>query len=299
MDYSTYAKQFTEFRNRYNDSKENTKKITEECELKVKEAKLAERQAREAMEDFVKSTFKQRLDELIGDAPVVMDVMIPLKEKKLPPDDEPDKYGVLFLPAMFKDDLFVDDEYASIGTIEKDFVSVDNGSQPQILDYASYYPSLSNIPFMPPNDRWHPSRYIPVRTFDVIKDIMDRNHKLYMERLEKHTDKIKQMLDKYTIYKGEGEDYHYIHLIGKDDVKLISIYECSLDTWPSLSDGHKSDPFWVPGLLDSMNRRKISASGACKILDKIVSNNRKYYKETMAEAEKWFNECVKLKKKRK
>ena len=251
------------------------------------------------MEDFVKSTFKQRLDELIDDAPVVMDVMVPLKETKLPPDGEPDKYGVRFLPAMFKDDLFVDDEYASIGTIEKDFVSVYNGSQPQILDYSSYYPSLSNIPFMPPNDRWHPTQYIPVKTFDVIKSIMERNYKLYMERLEKHIDKLKQMFDKYTIYKGEGEEFHFIHLIGKNDVKLIEISEYSLDAWPRLSDGDKSEPFQVFGYYDSVNRRKISASGACKILDKVVSDNRKHYKETLAEAFKWFDECVKLKKKRK
>lgn len=298
MDYSTYAKQFTEFQQRYNDSKENTKKTTEEYELKVKEAKLAERNAREAMENFVKSTFKQRLDELIGDAPVVMDVITPLKAKKLPPDGEPDKYGVRFLPAMFKDDLFVDDEYASIGTIEKDFVSVYNGGQPQILDYSAYHPSLNNIPFMPPNNRWHPTQYIPVKTFDVIKSIMERNYKLYMERLEQHTDQLKQMFDQYMIYKGEGEDYHYIHLISKYDVKLISIPEYSLDTWPSLSNGCKSEPFRVPGFYDSMNRRKISNSSACKIIDKVVSDNRKYYKETMAAAEKWFNECVKLKKKR-
>ena len=299
MDYATYAKQFTEFQQRYNESKENTRKTTEEYELKVKEAKLDERHAREAMENFVKSTFKQRLDELIGDAPVVMDVMVPLNETKLPPDGEPDKYGVRFLPAMFKDDLYVDDEYASIGTIEKDFVSVYNGSQPQILNYSSYYPSLCNIPFMPPNNRWHPTQYIPVKSFDVIKDIMERNYKLYMERLETHTDKLKRMFDKYTTYKGEDEDYHFIHLIGENDVKLIEIPEYDLDAWPTLSDGHKSEPFWVPGLLDSMNRRKISARGACKIIDKVVSDNRKHYKETMAGAEKWFHECEKLKKKRK
>ena len=59
---------------------------------------------------------------------------------------------------------------------------------------------------------------------------MERNYKLYMERLETHTDKLKRMFDKYTIYKGEDEDYHFIHLIGETDVKLIEIPEYSLDT---------------------------------------------------------------------
>lgn len=298
MQASDYQEQVKKLQENYESSKKSTTQLKEDFEHNLKEAEQAEERAKDELGKFVKDNFMSQLNELIGDAPVVMDVMIPLNCNTLPPYDQPDKYFVRILPALFQDDVYSDGEYASVNTIDMDFIDVRHGCQPWIQPYDCYYPSLCNIPFMPPNTRWHKHRYIPVRTFSVIRDIMERNHNLFMETLAKEVEKLKNLCAKYTTYKAEGECFNYIHLIGKDDVKLIDWQdeEEGLDAWPRLMDWDKSDPFGTPGLTESFNRRKISHSGACKMLDKIVSNNRKYYQETLKKTRKWFQDCEKLKR---
>ena len=119
---------------------------------------------------------------------------------------------------------------------------------------------------------------------------MERNNKLYMERLEEEIGKLKSICPNYKAYSASSEDYDYIFLVGKDVMHI----RYSADSFPHVLKGNDVDPLWYRMLNKRYERKEISTDDACKRLDSIVSGNRKYYKDTVAKAKKWFDDCVKL-----
>lgn len=286
-DKLSYSERLQELRNQYELAKESTK----QAEQKLNEAKDNENNALVNMTDFIKKSFVKQLKEFFDGAPVAIQVYNHSKDNVLPPEDEPDRYGVRILPTVLQeDDVYVDGEYASVNPIKMDFIDIHHGQQPWIQPYNAYYPSYTNIIFLPKNSRWIKSRYIPVKDFSVIKTLMERNNKLYMERLDEEISKLKEICPNYKAYTASWKDYTYIFLVGKDVMHI----RYKTYTFPHVLKGNDGDPLWYRLLEEKYERKEISTDDVCKRLDSIVSGNRKYYKETVAKAKKWFNDCVKL-----
>lgn len=286
FDKLSYNEQLQELHNQY----ELAQKSTRKAEQKLNAAKDNESKALANMTDFIKKSFVQQLNAFFDGAPVAIQVFNHSKDHVLPPEDEPDRYGVRILPTVLQeDDVYVNGEYASVNPIEMDFIDIYHGQQPWIQPYDAYYPSFTNIIFLPKDSKWIKSRYIPVKNFSVIKSLMERNNKLYMERLEEEISKLKAIVPNYKAYSASSEDYDYIFLIGKD---VMSV-QYSNDSIPEVRKGDCGYP--LSRMLHNEDERKeISTNDALKILDGIVRGNRKNYKETVAKAKKWFGDCVKL-----
>lgn len=286
FDKLSYNEQLQELHNQY----ELAQKATRKAEQKLNSAKDNESKALANMTDFIKKSFVQQLNAFFDGAPVAIQVFNHSKDHVLPPEDEPDRYGVRILPTVLQeDDVYVNGEYASVNPIEMDFIDIYHGQQPWIQPYDAYYPSFTNIIFLPKDSKWIKSRYIPVKNFSVIKSLMERNNKLYMERLEEEISKLKAIVPNYKAYSASSEDYDYIFLIGKD---VMSV-QYTKDSIPEVRKGDCGYP--LSRMLHNEDERKeISTNDALKILDGIVRGNRKNYKETVAKAKKWFDDCVKL-----
>lgn len=282
-----YSEQLQELHNQY----ELAKKSTRKAEKKLNAAKDDENKALANMTDFIKKSFVQQLKDFFDGAPVAIQVFNHDKDHVLPPEDEPDRYGVRILPTVLQeDDVYVNGEYASVNPIEMDFIDIYHGQQPWFEPYDAYYPSFTNIIFLPKDSKWIKSRYIPVKKFSVIKGLMERNNKLYMERLEEEIGKLNAIVPNYKAYSASSEDDAYILLVGKDVMRI----RYSADSFPDVLKGNDDDPLWYRMLNKRYERKEISTDDVCKILDGIVRGNRRYYKETVAKAKKWFDDCVKL-----
>ena len=289
FDKCSYSERLHELRNQYELAQESTK----QAEQKLNEAKDTEDNALANMTKFIKKSFVQQLKAFFDGAPVAIQVFNHSKDYVLPPEDEPDKYGVRILPTVLQEnDVYVAGEYARVHPIKMDFLDIHHGQQPWIQPYDAYYPSYTNIIFLPKNGRWIESRYIPVKDFSVIKDLMERNNKLYMERLNEEISKLKALCPKYKAYTASWKDYTYIFLVGKDVMHI----RYTTHTFPHVLKGDDDDPLWYRMLEEKYERKEISTNDVCKRLDSIVSGNKKYYTETVAKAKKWFDDCVKLAK---
>ena len=286
-DKCSYSERLQEFRNQYELAQESTRNV----EQKLNEAKDNENKALANMTDFIKKSFVKQLKEFFDGAPVAIQVYNHSKDYVLPPEDEPDRYGVRILPTVLQEnDVYVSGEYASVNPIEMDFVDIHHGQQPWIQPYDAYYPSYTNIIFLPKNGRWIESRYIPVKDFSVIKDLMERNSKLYMERLDEEINKLKSICPNYNAYTASWKDYTYIFLVGKDVMHI----RYTTHSFPKVLKGNDDDPLWYRMLEEKYERKEISTDDVIKRLDSIVMGNRRYYKETVAKVKKWFGDCVKL-----
>ena len=124
---------------------EESKKLAEEA---LSKAQRAEERAKKNYERFIRKAFLAQMKEFLGGAPVIMDVFQD-DERKLPPEDEPDKYGCRFTITAFQKSVYVSGEYASLSPIKEDFFDVINGKPPIQKPYDGWSPSVSNIPFMP------------------------------------------------------------------------------------------------------------------------------------------------------
>ena len=190
FDKSAYSERLQELRNQYELAQESTK----QAEQKLNEAKDNESKSLADMTDFIKKSFVKQLKEFFDGAPVAIQVFNHSKDNVLPPEDEPDMYGVRILPTVLQENkVYVKGEYASVNPIEMDFIDIYHGQHPWIERYDDYYPSYTNIIFLPDDGRWVKSRYIPVKDFSVIKGLMERNQKLYMERLDEEIRKLKEI----------------------------------------------------------------------------------------------------------
>jgi hypothetical protein len=129
-----------------------------------------------------------------------------------------------------------------------------------------------------------------VKNFSVIKELMERNHKLYTERLDEEISKLKEICPNYKAYSASSESFDYLLLVGNDSVCV----QYTNDSFPHVRKGDCEDPLWYSTINRKYERKEISTNDAFKILDGIVRGNRKYYKETVAKAKKWFDDCVKL-----
>ena len=287
FDKLSYNERLQELRNQY----ELAQEFTKQAEQKLNEAKDNESKSLADMTKFIKKSFVQQLKAFFDGAPVAIQVFNHSKDNVLPPEDEPDKYGVRILPTVLQEnDVYVAGEYASVNPIDMDFIDIYHGQQPWIERYDDYYPSFTNIIFLPKNSRWIKSRYIPVKDFSVIKTLMERNNKLYMERLDEEISKLKALCPKYKAYLASCEDYAYIFLVGKDVMHI----RYSAESFPYVLKGNDEDPLWYRMLNKRYERKEISTDDVIKRLDSIVMGNRKYYTDTVAKAKKWFDECVKL-----
>ena len=287
FDKSAYNERLQELRNQYELAQESTK----QAEQKLNEAKDNESKSLADMTDFIKKSFVKQLKEFFDGAPVAIQVFNHSKDNVLPPEDEPDMYGVRVLPTVLQEnDVYVSGEYASVNPIRMDFVDIHHGQLPWIQPYDAYYPSYTNIIFLPNDGRWVKSRYIPVKDFSAIQDIMERNRKLYMERLDEEINRLKEICPKYKAYTASWKDYTYIFLVGKDVIHI----RYTAHTFPMVLKGDDDDPLWYRMLEEKYERKEITTDDVCKMLDSIVRGHRKYYKETVAKAKKWFDDCVKL-----
>lgn len=287
FDKLSYSERLQELRNQYELAQESTK----QAEQKLDTAKENEGKALANMTDFIKKSFVQQLKEFFDGAPVAIQVFNHSKDNVLPPDDEPDMYGVRILPTVLQEDgVYVSGEYASVNPIKMDFIDIHHGQQPWIQPYDAYYPSYTNIIFLPNDGRWVKSRYIPVKDFSVIKNLMERNNKLYMERLGEEISKLKALCPKYKAYTASWKDCTYISLVGKDVIHI----RYTTHTFPYVIEGDDDDPLWYRMLEEKYERKEISTDDVCKRLNSIVRGNRKYYTDTVAKAKKWFDDCVKL-----
>ena len=140
FDKLSYGERLPELHNQY----ELAKKSTSEAEQKLNEAKDNENKALANMTDFIKKSFVQQLKDFFDGAPVAIQVFNHAKDHVLPPEDEPDRYGVRILPTVLQeDDVYVNGEYASVNPIEMDFIDIYHGQHPWIECYDDYYPSFT------------------------------------------------------------------------------------------------------------------------------------------------------------
>lgn len=172
---------------------EESKKLAEDA---LSKANRAEERAKKNYERFIRKAFLTQLKEFLGGAPVIMDVFHDDK-RKLPPEDEPDKYGCRFLITEFKKRAYVSGEYASLSPIEEDFFDVINGRPPMQKPYDGWSPSVSNIPFMPKNTikKWVPQRYVPIHKFETMREIFQRNYDKFIDGVKTQIASWKKELD--------------------------------------------------------------------------------------------------------
>lgn len=271
---------------------EESKKLAEDAMAK---AQRAEERAKQNYERFIRKAFLTQMKDFLGGAPVIMDVFHDDK-RKLPPEDEPDKYGCRFTITAFKKRAYVSGEYASLSPIEEDFFDVINGRPPIQKPYDGWSPSVSNIPFMPKNTikKWVPQRYVPIHKFETMREIFQRNYDKFIDGVKTQIESWKKELDGAKLYTAINENYDFLFVVGEHPFYIMWDNDCEFGVAPQKWETSKNKPFSTCCWDDPVNHKQVSCKDACKILDNIVKMNETCFKKTMESAKKWFNRCAEI-----
>lgn len=271
---------------------EEVRKLAEDA---MSKAKRAEERAQKNYENFIRKAFLTQIKEFLGGAPVIMDVFYD-DERKLPPEDEPDKNGCRFIITAFQKRVYVSGEYASATPIEEDFFDVYNGFPPMQKTYAGWSPSVCNIPFMPKKTikKWVPERYVPIHKFETMREIFQRNYDKFIDRIKTQIASWKNEFHGAELYTASDEDRDFLFVIGEHPFYIMwrRDYEWFVD--PQTYETTKDKPFKTICWNDPVDHKQVSCKDACKILDNIVKMNETYFKNTMKSAKKWFNHCTEI-----
>lgn len=271
---------------------EESRKLAEDA---MSKAKRAEELAKHNYERFMRKAFLTQMKEFLGGAPVIMDVFHG-GERQLPPEDEPDKYGARFIIAAFQESAYVSGEYASLNPIKEDFFDIINGQPPIQKSYDCWYPSMSNIPFMPKNTikKWTPQRYVPIHKFETMREIFQRNYDKYIDWLKTQIVSWKKELHGAELYTASDEFHDFLFVVGDHPFYLIWERDCQLYNYPEKYETTKDKPFATICWNDPVDHKQVACMDACKILDNFVKMNETYFKNTMKSAKKWFNHCAEI-----
>lgn len=272
---------------------EEARKLAEDAMLK---AKRAEERAQKNYENFMRKAFLTQMKEFLGGAPVIMDVFYDDK-RKLPPEDEPDKYGCRFVITAFKKKVYVSGEYASVNPIEEDFFDVYNGFPPMQKTYAGWSPSVNNIPFMPKNTikKWVQERYVPIHKFETMREIFQRNYDKFVDRVKTLIASWKNEFHGAELYTASYKDRDFLFVVGGEHPFYIMwSSDCEWIVDPQKYETTKDKPFKTICWNDPDDHKQVSCKDACKILDNIVKMNETYFKNTMKSAKKWFKHCTEI-----
>lgn len=275
---------------------ENARKVAEEA---LGKAQRAEERAKKNYERFIRHSFLTQLKTFLDGAPVVLDVFNHDENHKLPPEDEPDKYGCRFTVTVYQKSIYVNGEYASVNPIKEDFFDVYNGQPPVKKPYDGWSPSIDNIPFMPKktHTKWIPSRYIPIHKFEQMEEIFQRNYDKYIAGVKSNIAKWKNEMSGAELYSAKDENDDYLHVICSKPFDISWNIERDWFSPPKKYDAVIDEPFTNICGYETFNRKQVTYEKACKILDNIVAINDAYFKCTMKEAKEWFNHCKELVKK--
>lgn len=271
---------------------EESKKLAEDAMAK---AQRAEERAKQNYERFIRKTFLTQMKDFLGGAPVIMSVFHDDK-RKLPPEDEPDKYGCRFIITSFKKRAYVSGEYASLSPIEEDFFDVINGRPPIQKPYDGWSPSVCNIPFMPKNTikKWVPQRYVPIHKFETMREIFQRNYDKFIDGVKTQIASWKKELDGAKLYTAIDEDDDFLFVVGEHPFYIVWERDCEYGVFPQKWETSKKKPFSTCRWDDPVVEKQVSYKDAVKILDNIVKMNEACFKKTMESAKKWFNRCAEI-----
>lgn len=271
---------------------EETRKLAEDA---LSKAKRAEERAKQNYERFMRKTFLTQMKAFLGGAPVLMQVFHD-DERKLPPEDEPDKSGCRFIITAFKKRVYVSGEYASLNPIEEDFFDVYNGVPPMQKTYAGWSPSVCNIPFMPKNTikKWVPQRYVPIHKFGTMREIFQRNYDKFVDRVKTQIASWKNELHGTELYTASDKYWDFLFVVGEHPFYIIWRRDCEWIVDPKKYETTKDKPFETIRWDDPVDHKQVSCKDACKILDNIVKMNETYFKNTMKSAKQWFNHCSEI-----
>lgn len=269
---------------------EESRKLAEDA---ISKANRAEERAKQNYERFIRKAFLTQVKEFLGGAPVIMQVFHDDK-RKLPPEDEPDKYGCRFTITAFQKRAYVSGEYASLNPIKEDFFDIINGGLPIQNPYDGWSPSVNNIPFMPKNTikKWVPQRYVPIHKFETMREIFQRNYDKYIDRVKTQIVSWKKELHGAELYTASDEYSDFLFVVGEHPFHLMWGRDCQWCICPQKYETTKDKPFATICWDDPVDHKQVAFRDACKILDNIVKMNETYFKNTMKSAKKWFNHCA-------
>jgi len=271
---------------------EKSRKVAEDALAK---AKLAEERAKQNYERLIRKTFLGQMKEFLGGAPVIMQVFHDDK-MKLPPEDEPDKYGCRFTITSFKKRVYISGEYASLHPIEEDFFDIVNGRSPVRKPYAGWAPSLCNIPFMPKKTvkKWIQPRYVPIHKFETMREIFQRNYDKFIDGVKTQIASWKKELDGAKLYTASDKDDDFLFVVGEHPFYIMWKRDCKFGVVPEKWETSKNTPFVTSRWHDPFVDKQVAYRDACKILDNIVKMNETCFKNTMKSAKTWFNRCAEI-----
>lgn len=274
---------------------EQAKESRKLAEDAMSTAKRAEERAIQNYENFIRKAFLTQMKEFLGGAPVIMQVFHDDK-RKLPPEDEPDKYGCRFLITAFKKRVYVSGEYASINPIEEDFFDVYNGFPPMQKTYAGWSPSVNNIPFMLKNTikKWVPQRYVPIHKFETMREIFQRNYDKFIDSVKTKIASWKNELHGTELYTASDRNCDFLFAVGEHPFYIMWRRDCKWGDYPQKYETSKDKPFDTMCWNDPVDHKQVSCKDACTILDNIVKMNETYFKNTMKSAKKWFKHCTEI-----
>jgi hypothetical protein len=271
---------------------EESKKLAEEA---LSKAQRAEERAKKNYERFIRKAFLAQMKEFLGGAPVIMDVFYD-DNRKLPPEDEPDKNGCRFTITAFQKGVYVSGEYASLSPIKEDFFDVINGMPPIQKPYDGWSPSVSNIPFMPKKTttKWVQQRYVPIHKFETMREMFQRNYDKFIDRVKTQIASWKKELDGAELYTAMDEDCDFLFVVGEHPFYIVWHSDCRWGNEPKKHETSKDKPFETIRWNDPVGHKKVAYRDACKILDNVVKMNETYFKNTMKSAKQWFNHCAEI-----
>ena len=295
QDTKQYATSFDKYRDAFEKVKhavELAKQEVDAAKKKVAEAEAAEQKAIKECEDLNRKYFLEELDTFLNGAPVIMEVFNhDTKHHKLPPENEPDKYGCRFTVTSYQKNIYTSGEYVSIHPIEEDFFDVYNSSPPVREKYAYYCPHINNIPFMSPEcqKHWIETRYVPIHEFSVMEEIFQRNYGKFIDGVKEQIATWKKYLCGVACYSAYDKDDVFLIVSGQEPFYLRWHRGSN---WYAIPKEFKMGEGCHPD-----DRNQVSYDNACKMLDFIIEKNDAYFKYTMNDAKKWFDRCKELTKK--
>lgn len=268
---------------------EADKGVTDAKKL-VEKAESKKYRAEKALENFVSHTFIRCLKELFGTAKVAIDVF-PDDNHRLPPMDEPTKFGCFILPTKLqsKRNAFVNGMYASICPVKKQFIEVRHGKFPAFATWKIYFPSYDNTMFMPKRCNYYRSRHMPIGSFKELKSYLDKAYDAAMKTLKKDIDNFLKSCKDTAVWcctYGHLVELHSRTLslaFDKSSADGIEVRVCARYPVP-----RKNEPPVTLSWYEEPQKTTLSVKQVNQKLKQIITKNEAYYKTFIKKAKEWY-----------
>ena len=281
MTNEAYAAKLAEFNSAVSDA---------HCRVETLKAQLAEAEAEETMamsrySGFVGETFVKQLKDFLGDSVAVLDVFQPNygNGERMPPRETPwTGRGYRIFPAKLQETRpYVRDDYAAVTWVSGRMVMATTGYVPCMTDASIYYPSLTNIPFLP-EGLYLPVIYIPLRTFGEAKVCLDHTFDDCTAKARSSVTEFLGSFDGNAVMSCAGG---ITYIVADRTDGQPGKYSIALNEYTGIPD-FRSD---CKGPLNCGDAKAITHSECSEMLGQMLEGIGVRYREFLADAEEWFD----------